>query len=121
MSYPVFQAHKFMPDQPKLAERIRLLPRSRDALQEAGNLRGLQRADWFDVNIRVMDDVLEAKFAQHLSLRDMLLKTGNSELIEDSPVRRDSVRESLRRPDAHRFARSTPSGDVVRMVSDETS
>ncbi|KAH9932377.1 uncharacterized protein B0H18DRAFT_952470 [Fomitopsis serialis] len=84
--YPVFQAHKFMPDKPELAERIRLLPTSRDALREAGNLRELQRADWFDVNIRVMDDILEAKFAQHLSLRDMLLKTGNTELIEDSTV-----------------------------------
>ncbi|KAH9932363.1 uncharacterized protein B0H18DRAFT_987775 [Fomitopsis serialis] len=82
----LFQAHKFMPSQPDLAERIRLLPGSRDALQEAGNLRPLQRADWFDVNVRVMEDVLEAKFAQHFSLRDMLLQTGDSELIEDSPV-----------------------------------
>jgi len=80
----LFQAHKFMPGRPNLAERIRLLPSPRGALQEAGILRRLQRADWFDVNIRVMGDVLEAKFAQHLSLRDMLLKTGDSELIEDS-------------------------------------
>ncbi|KAH9932385.1 uncharacterized protein B0H18DRAFT_828582, partial [Fomitopsis serialis] len=90
----LFQAHKFMPNLPDLAERIRLLPRSRDAVQEAGSLRGLQRADWFDVNIRVMDDVLGAKFAQHLSLRDMLLKTG-SELVEDSPVRTQEPRSRI--------------------------
>ncbi|KAH9932375.1 uncharacterized protein B0H18DRAFT_1137707 [Fomitopsis serialis] len=82
----LFQAHKFMPHRPDLAERIRCLPSSRAALQEAGNLRPLQRTDWFEVNVRVMDDVLEAKVSQHFSLRDMLLQTGTSELVEDSPV-----------------------------------
>ncbi|KZT64793.1 DUF1768-domain-containing protein [Daedalea quercina L-15889] len=82
----LFQAHKFMPNEPKVAEHIRELPSSRDALEEAGRLRWFQRADWFDVNIRVMDNILEAKFTQHFSLRDMLLGTGTQQLIEDSPV-----------------------------------
>ncbi|TFY59980.1 hypothetical protein EVJ58_g5436 [Rhodofomes roseus] len=86
----LFQAHKFMPHRPDLAERIRHLPSPRAALEEAGRLRGLQRPDWFDVNISVMDAVVEAKFTQHLSLRDKLLGTGDSELIEDSPVRTPS-------------------------------
>ncbi|KAH9830119.1 uncharacterized protein C8Q71DRAFT_727638 [Rhodofomes roseus] len=82
----LFQAHKFMPNRPDLAERIRFLPDSRFALDEARNLRAAQRSDWFDINVSVMDDVLEAKFAQHLSLRDTLLSTSDNELIEDSPV-----------------------------------
>ncbi|KZT64781.1 DUF1768-domain-containing protein [Daedalea quercina L-15889] len=82
----LFQAHKFMPHRPDIARRIRRLPSSRAALEEAGNLRSLQRADWLDINIDVMDNVLEAKFAQHLSLRHKLLETGNSKLIEDSPI-----------------------------------
>lgn len=81
-----------MPHRPDLAERIRLLPDSRTALDEARNLRAQQRSDWFDINVAVMDDILEAKFAQHLSLRDKLLSTGDSELIEDSPVRTDLLR-----------------------------
>ncbi|EKM52577.1 uncharacterized protein PHACADRAFT_261084, partial [Phanerochaete carnosa HHB-10118-sp] len=56
------------------------------ALEEAKRFRRLQRSDWFDVNIRYMDAVLEAKFTQHPQLRDMLLSTGNGELVEASPV-----------------------------------
>ncbi|KZT66591.1 DUF1768-domain-containing protein [Daedalea quercina L-15889] len=82
----LFQAHKFMLNRPDIAERIRQLPSSRAALEEARRVRRLQRSDWLSVNIRVMDGVLEAKFTQHPLLRDMLLKTGNRELIEDSPV-----------------------------------
>jgi len=82
----LFQAHKFMTTRPDLAERIRLLPSPRAALEEAGRLRRLQRTDWFNVNVSVMDAILEAKFTQHPTLRNMLLGTGNSELVEDSPV-----------------------------------
>ncbi|KAH9932389.1 uncharacterized protein B0H18DRAFT_987921 [Fomitopsis serialis] len=82
----LFQAHKFMITRPDLADRIRGLPSPRAALEEAGRLRRLQRTDWFDVNISVMDAILEAKFTQHPELREMLLGTGESSLIEDSPV-----------------------------------
>ncbi|KAH9830132.1 uncharacterized protein C8Q71DRAFT_787502 [Rhodofomes roseus] len=82
----LFQAHKFMTTRPDVAEHIRHLPGPRDALEEAGRLRRFQRPDWFDVNVGIMDQILEAKFFQHPRLRDMLLGTGNSMLIEDSPV-----------------------------------
>jgi len=82
----LFQAHKFIDTEPELAERIRHLPSSRAALEEAGRYREFQRTDWFDVNVGVMGAVLEAKFTQHSELRDMLLGTGDVELIEDSPV-----------------------------------
>jgi predicted NAD-dependent protein-ADP-ribosyltransferase YbiA (DUF1768 family) len=70
-----------------LAERIRRLPTARMAQQEARKQAHRQRADWLDVNVRVMDDVLERKFLQHRTLRRMLRDTGSRELIEDSPVR----------------------------------
>ena len=41
------------------------MPTPREALEEATRLRKLQRPDWFDVNINVMDKVLEAKFMQN--------------------------------------------------------
>jgi predicted NAD-dependent protein-ADP-ribosyltransferase YbiA (DUF1768 family) len=82
----VFQAHKFLPAHPELAERIRNLPSSREALQEATRLRRLARSDWFDINIGVMENVLYAKFTQHPSLNRLLKDTGDRELIEDSPV-----------------------------------
>jgi ribA/ribD-fused uncharacterized protein len=84
--FPVFQAFKFLDYKPELAERIRKLPSSRDALQEAGRLRRLQRPDWFDVNIGVMELILELKFTQHPRLGQMLLGTGSAHLVEDSPT-----------------------------------
>lgn len=38
------------------------------------------------MNIGVMERVVEAKFRHHEDLREMLLATGDRELIEDSPV-----------------------------------
>ena len=70
-----------------LAELIRTQPSARSARSEAGFQRAHQRPDWFEVNVEVMDVVLQAKFTQHEDLREKLLKTGNRELIEDSPVR----------------------------------
>ena len=64
------------------------MPSPRDALNEASRLRPFQRADWFDVNIIIMDSILEAKFTQHRRLRHQLLATGDRELIEASPVRK---------------------------------
>ena len=102
-----------MPHRPDLAERIRLLPTSRAALEEAGRLKWYQRVDWFDVNIAVMDTVLEAKFAQHLSLRHMLLETNNDTLIEDSPVRGDVLHAHS---EVHGDDRSIRSGAAVRIA-----
>ncbi|GJE95784.1 NADAR family protein [Phanerochaete sordida] len=82
----LFQAHKFLENDPHLAERIRQQPTPRAALQEATRNRPSQRKDWFHVNIAFMDGILEAKFTQHQGLRELLLSTGNRELIEDSPV-----------------------------------
>ncbi|KAH8996599.1 hypothetical protein EDB92DRAFT_1840829 [Lactarius akahatsu] len=81
----LFQALKFVTTNPGLAEQIRTQPSARAARAEAGYHRAQQRADWFEVNIEVMDMVLHAKFTQHDDLRKRLLGTGNRELIEDSP------------------------------------
>ncbi|EKM52566.1 uncharacterized protein PHACADRAFT_66300, partial [Phanerochaete carnosa HHB-10118-sp] len=82
----LFQAYKFLNTRPELAERIRSAPSPREALEEATRMRKLQRSDWFDVNIGVMEQLLEAKFTQHTTLRDLLLGTGEREIVEASPV-----------------------------------
>lgn len=82
----MFQAHKFLNEYPHLAETIRQLPTARDALEEAGHLQRFKRADWFDVNVGIMDTVLQAKFDQHRELCHMLLDTQGRDLMEASPV-----------------------------------
>ncbi|PCH44627.1 DUF1768-domain-containing protein, partial [Wolfiporia cocos MD-104 SS10] len=82
----LFQAQKFLPTRPDLAEEIRSLPHPRAALQAAAQLSDARRPDWFDVNVGIMDAVLEAKFTQHPELCELLLSTGRRPLIEASQV-----------------------------------
>ncbi|KAL6299583.1 hypothetical protein BKA93DRAFT_742118 [Sparassis latifolia] len=82
----LFQAHKFLDYHPDIAERIRCMPSPSAALREATRLNRLRRADWYDVNVGIMDMVLEAKFTQHPSLQRLLLETGDRPLFENSPV-----------------------------------
>ena len=82
----MFQASKFLDANPQFAESIRTAPSARAAFEEASRMRRHQRSDWFKVNISVMENILEAKFSQHSYLRDMLLGTGDREIIEASPV-----------------------------------
>ncbi|GJE95754.1 NADAR family protein [Phanerochaete sordida] len=88
-SYPtsehLFQAHKFLDARPDLAERIRNAPSARAAREEATKLRQYQRGDWFNVNLGLMEQVLETKFTKHAVLRDMLLSTGDVDIVQNSP------------------------------------
>lgn len=45
----------------------------------------LPRSDWHEVKLNLMRRADAAKFSQHPELREMLLGTGDAELIEDSP------------------------------------
>lgn len=49
-------------------------------------MRSAQRTDWFQVNLVIMNEVLEAKFSQYHDLRRMLQETEKRDLVEDSPV-----------------------------------
>lgn len=46
------------------------------------------RPDWDEIRLQVMKHCLLAKFTQNAKLKDLLLATGDAEIIEDSP--RDS-------------------------------
>ena len=40
------------------------------------------RADWEEVKVGIMEDLVRLKFATHAGLREMLLATGDAQLIE---------------------------------------
>lgn len=82
----MYQAHKFFATRPEIAEQIRSIPSAGAAVQESTNLRKFQREDWFQVNLDVMDLVLEAKFTQHPVLREMLVGTGDRDIVSASKV-----------------------------------
>ena len=44
------------------------------------------RSDWEQVKDDVMRTALRAKFTQHQDLKELLLSTGNAEIVEASPT-----------------------------------
>lgn len=82
----LFQALKFLKDNPKLAEHIRKFSDDpRDAFNETHRYNDQVRPDWLQIRNDMMDIALSHKFRQNKHLKDELLSTGNAELIEDSP------------------------------------
>ncbi|KAG9004301.1 hypothetical protein FRB94_006816 [Tulasnella sp. JGI-2019a] len=81
----LFQAFKFLPHRPGLAEHIRTgSKKSRFAFQEARRFSPEVSPDWLQRNVHTMDQVLYLKFSQNKKLKKQLLGTGNAVLVEDS-------------------------------------
>lgn len=75
-----FQAQKFAGT--KHEEAIRLTKSPMIAARMGRDRSKPLRKDWEQVKDDVMYKAVKAKFTQHLSLRSMLLSTGNLEIIE---------------------------------------
>lgn len=82
-----FQAQKF-PGNAPVQEQIRTARTAREvfALANSGNgtYKHLIRPDWNSVSMDTMRKALHAKFTQHANLKQLLLGTGTSELVEAS-------------------------------------
>lgn len=78
-----FQAQKFV-GTPHL-EEIRLAPTPADAARMGRERTRPLRADWEEVKEDVMARGLRCKFQTHKALHDILLSTGDEEIIEDAP------------------------------------
>lgn len=72
-----FQAQKCITNE----ERIAFTKYSPDKSKRAGKRVNL-RPDWEDVKIRIMEEVLRAKFTQHKDIAERLISTGDKILIE---------------------------------------
>ena len=83
-----FQAQKFVGT--PYVEQIRTLqaPRMAFNLSRDPQVSCWRRKDWEQEKVKVMYKALLVKFTQHKKLQDMLLGTGNRELIEHSPYDR---------------------------------
>lgn len=63
---------------------IQTAPSAHAAFKVAEMNKPHRRADWDDVKVGIMLDILRAKAAQHEYVRRKLLATGDRELVEDS-------------------------------------
>ena len=78
-----YQAMKF--SDKDLQEKVRLSKWAGDAAR-IGRDRNLPlRDDWEDIKLDVMRKVVQAKINQHDDIKELLLSTGNEEIIENSP------------------------------------
>ncbi|KAG8815395.1 hypothetical protein FRC19_001059 [Serendipita sp. 401] len=81
----LFQASKFMKARPDIAEYIRTSSaRPSQAASLGRAYQAFLRSDWSQIQIAKMDEILELKFTQHPELMQLLLGTGDAELVQDS-------------------------------------
>lgn len=82
----LFQAQKFTTTEPEYAEAIRLAPTPKDAARMGRDHTHQRRLDWEKVKDNVMRLAVLLKFTSHESLKGLLLSTGDTHLIEASPI-----------------------------------
>jgi ribA/ribD-fused uncharacterized protein len=80
-----YQAAKFA--DPEMREKIKLAPKPVIAKKLAEKYSGRIRTDWTEVRDGVMERALRDKLARHHQIRELLMSTGEEELIETAPDR----------------------------------
>jgi N-glycosidase YbiA len=79
-----FQAQKFVGT--SHVEKIRLVKNPKDAAKMGRERSRPLRQDWEQVKDDVMRKAVLRKFATHADIREILLSTGNEEIVENSPI-----------------------------------
>jgi ribA/ribD-fused uncharacterized protein len=81
-----FQWKKFSVTRPDVADRI-MGAKSPHAVKEISiSHRSDTPVTWHEEKVSVMEEILAAKTEQHEDVREVLKKTGNREIIENSPI-----------------------------------
>lgn len=78
-----FQAQKFAGTE--WEDKIRELSTPKDAAIAGRDRKKPLRADWESVKDDIMREAVRAKFSQHADLHEILLSTGEAEIVEDAP------------------------------------
>lgn len=79
-----FQAQKFV-DTSHL-EQIRLVKTPKDAARMGRERNRPLRQDWEQVKDGIMQKAVLRKFETHADIREILVSTGNEEIVENSPI-----------------------------------
>lgn len=78
----VYHSEKFEDEETK--EKIRNMSSAHEALKFAEANKDKRRADWENVRLGIMKEILRAKVAQHAYVKKKLIDSGDRELIEGS-------------------------------------
>lgn len=79
-----FQAQKF--SDTEHLEKIRLLPTAKEAAKMGRDRNLPLRKDWGNVKDDTMRKAVLCKFSTHADIRQILLSTGEEQIVENSPT-----------------------------------
>ena len=80
-----YQASKFIGFAPEVVKLIQNCYSAHDSKKIARRHIDKIRADWLEVNLTIMEELLRLKLAQNPYIEEELLKTLDYQLVEDSP------------------------------------
>ncbi len=80
-----FQSQKFITIDPDWAKLIRIAKTPREAAKKGRNRSHPLRKDWEEVKDKIMFKGVLRKFETHTVIRQVLLDTGDLEIVENSP------------------------------------
>ncbi|PIQ68342.1 MAG: hypothetical protein COV91_04665 [Candidatus Taylorbacteria bacterium CG11_big_fil_rev_8_21_14_0_20_46_11] len=81
-----FQWKKFSDIAPDIAEKILHAGCPEDAQRIAHQNKASQPSDWQEIKVGVMEEILRAKLAEHETVRETLIRSGNRTIVENSPT-----------------------------------
>ena len=79
-----YQAAKFT--DPDLVSLIQNARSAHDAKRIARFHEDKMRADWDEIKISVMEEIIRQKLRQHPFIQKKLIETGDNQMVEDSPT-----------------------------------
>lgn len=80
-----YQSQKFVTTDPTYAKAISRVTYAGDAAKMGRDPSRPLRGDWEDIKVDVMRKALRAKMIQHRDVLDLLVESGEREIIENSP------------------------------------
>ena len=80
-----FQAQKFATTDRPWFEKIREVKTPKDAAKMGRSREHPLRQDWEDVKDEIMQRAVLCKFQTHTDIREILLATGDEEIVENAP------------------------------------
>jgi len=78
-----YQASKFTDE--KIIEKIKNAPSPMEAFTLARKFRAEYRKDWYEIRVKVMEEIVRTKLNQYADIKEKLLESGEKEIIEASP------------------------------------
>ena len=79
-----YQSAKF--DDQKIKEEIFNAKSPLDAFNIGRNPKNILKKDWFEIRVKIMEDIVREKIKQYPVIYNKLIETGDREIIEASPI-----------------------------------